>query len=224
MLGHNIRLANPNEFPSVVTILRNRNSNIVLNRDVVCGGVLISKQDVLTSEHCIINESISGIIITAGSNNIFQASRFYPSWWITYDQWCTQINKPIKHVWNDIAIIRLTTKVGNAIPIATISSVSPDQLIGLQVDAVGWGTMNNGSIALELQTASVNVLNRYECSQLLSALASETIPIEKRQLCTIADPYVLVHEVLCFVYKEFKSLSFVNYMSLKLRKDSFCLQ
>jgi hypothetical protein len=107
LIGENIRRARHNEVSSQVAILKRVGDTILPDRDVICSGVLISKQDVLTAEHCIQGEEIHNILITAGSKNILLSSKFYPSWWISYDQWRRQINKRIPKPWNDIAIIRV---------------------------------------------------------------------------------------------------------------------
>jgi hypothetical protein len=75
--------------------------------DHVCSGVLVSMRDVLTVEHChnYFQNHVPEVIV--GSNNIRRGSRYYVSWWLSYNQW-TEIRQTTRQFpSNDITILRV---------------------------------------------------------------------------------------------------------------------
>jgi V8-like Glu-specific endopeptidase len=95
-----------NEFPFIVAITKHY---LVDNQQMnyICTGSLISKNDVLTSEHCMEGHHLTGIRVIVGSSYLNHGSVYYPEWWITYDQWAVYNGRTIEHEVNDIAILNV---------------------------------------------------------------------------------------------------------------------
>jgi V8-like Glu-specific endopeptidase len=107
MIGQNIRDAQENEFPYVVSFMRIGlfMTNPQLNH--ICTGTLITRKDVVTSEHCIVGRQISNSKIMVGSVNLRITRRYYILWWISYKQWANGQNITIQFSINDIAVVRV---------------------------------------------------------------------------------------------------------------------
>jgi secreted trypsin-like serine protease len=102
----NIRSAAENEFPFIVAISKSYRQD-TLNLNYFCAGTLISRKDVLTSEHCLRDQNLNRITVLVGSSYLDRGLRYYPSWWITFDQWAVQNNHEIVHEVNDIALLNV---------------------------------------------------------------------------------------------------------------------
>jgi secreted trypsin-like serine protease len=106
LIGENIRSAEEYEFPFIVAITKYYVEHGWESR-YTCTGSLISTTDVLTSEHCLTAEELNRIHILIGSSFLDSATRYYPMWWITFDQWAAYNNHEIVHNSNDIAILKV---------------------------------------------------------------------------------------------------------------------
>jgi secreted trypsin-like serine protease len=106
MIGENVRQAQEAEFPFVVSIVRiNSDDSTQVSR--FCTGTIVSSNDVLTVEHCLLNEIISNIQIISGAIDFRRGQRHNVEWWISYNQWAEQTNTPLEITLNDIAIVRV---------------------------------------------------------------------------------------------------------------------
>lgn len=75
-----------------------------------CTGNLITRRNVLTCEHCIIDENVTEVEITIGSMDLRLGQKYGVLEWITYDQWYSEKYIVDESV-NDIAIITVCTSV-----------------------------------------------------------------------------------------------------------------
>jgi hypothetical protein len=75
--------------------------------DHVCSGVLVSLRDVLTVDHCqnYFQNHVPEVIV--GNNNIRLGSRYYVSWWLSYNQWNEMKGTVPEFQSNDIAMLRV---------------------------------------------------------------------------------------------------------------------
>jgi V8-like Glu-specific endopeptidase len=108
MIGRNIRDAQENEFPYVVSVMRMRIFNADPIRDHSCTGTLISRKDIVTAEHCVEAEDLLATKIVVGSNNLRECESYFIFWWTTYKHWAMRSNIPIEFYMNDVAVIRVS--------------------------------------------------------------------------------------------------------------------
>jgi hypothetical protein len=83
------------------------NSNRSTSDNIFCTGALITKYHILTSEHCFDYSLNFPYVIVAGSNDVNFGTTYYPSWWLSYDQWCNSRRIRITEPNNDIALIKV---------------------------------------------------------------------------------------------------------------------
>jgi secreted trypsin-like serine protease len=107
MIGENVKLVEQGKFRFAVSILRVRFDNNQRIENHFCTGALISIKDVLTAEHCMINEILSQTYVTIGSVDFRHGTKYEILWWISYDQWARYkvLHQNFKN--NDITIIRV---------------------------------------------------------------------------------------------------------------------
>lgn len=95
------------QYPYTVAVVRANRKNFQLN--FICTGALVSRIHVLTSAHCIKNESVRFTLIFVGSHDMYRSSSYEVRSWRTYDAWASerQIPNNIEEE-NDIAIVTVS--------------------------------------------------------------------------------------------------------------------
>ncbi|XP_011500583.1 PREDICTED: uncharacterized protein LOC105364372 [Ceratosolen solmsi marchali] len=190
LIGENVRLAGESEFPFIVAIMRYVLENN-MRRNYICAGTLISRKDILTAEHCLTAQHLTGIYVLAGSSNIDQTYKYYPEWWITYDQWANSNNHVIEIADNDIGIVNLLQRVPRTIEPAHIFISPIESLYGLQVQTAGWSSIHCNI----LQTAEMTITTTTICELRASRIAKRQVTINNRTLCTISNPQIVLTDV-----------------------------
>ncbi|XP_011493808.1 PREDICTED: trypsin-like [Ceratosolen solmsi marchali] len=192
LVGQNVRPAEEHEFPYVVAIMKVPKRGPQLPKHEICTGTLISLQDVLTAEHCIVDYCPLGIEIIVDSIDLLLGKKYFPLWWMTYNQWATNNNMRLVLSANDIAIIKLTDNVPNHIRLAIIATTFEKSMFGSNVQIMGWGKTNDGCIPRNLQTATLKLITNKVCQNIILRLTGDNHLIHKRRLCTVSEPYILM--------------------------------
>jgi hypothetical protein len=52
-----------------------------------CSGTLVTRRDILASDHCLKNRVPEDIQINAGSFDLLQTDIYSVLWWVTYETW-----------------------------------------------------------------------------------------------------------------------------------------
>jgi V8-like Glu-specific endopeptidase len=107
LTGQNIRHPNINEYLYVVSVVRVDSHNIT-RYDKICIGTLVTRKDVLTAEHCLEGEELPYTAIVAGSINFRTGTRYPLFWWLTYENWLSQLRAAAEFRFNDIAMLRVS--------------------------------------------------------------------------------------------------------------------
>ncbi|XP_011499562.1 PREDICTED: uncharacterized protein LOC105363529 [Ceratosolen solmsi marchali] len=113
-------------------------------------------------------------------------------WWITYNQWTTQMRLHMEFPSNDIAVAKLLRTTRNQIIPATLSITPNIRMYRLKVQVAGCGLSNDNVSPQIIQTAKLKIIKKIECEAIAMRLLGHREIIEERYLCTIANPYTLL--------------------------------
>jgi len=124
-----------------------------------CGGTLISKDRVLTSATCIINQNPSAVTVGASSSSDgtkvnVRCSNIHPDYYRSDDG-----------LFNDVAVIKLQDSVDVAtVNLNTDPTYPPFR--EQEFTTMGFGfTENNGPLSATLQVAGLQVLSPFDCQE-----------------------------------------------------------
>ncbi|XP_011500639.1 PREDICTED: trypsin theta-like [Ceratosolen solmsi marchali] len=191
LIGENVRSAGESEFPFIVAIIKTIYENN-MQRNYKCAGTLISRKDVLTSEHCLTSEYLARIHVLVGSSYLNRTVRHYPLWWTTYDQWAVYSFRDLEFPTNDIGILNLLEHVPDSLQPAHIAICTITSLYGAEVQVSGWGYIRNRESPNILQTATVTATKKEICELRASRIAGQNLVMDERTICSISNPYVLL--------------------------------
>jgi V8-like Glu-specific endopeptidase len=107
MIGHNIRDAQENEYSYVVSLMQIDCFLTNPQYDHICTGTLVTRKDVVTSEHCVQDRELDDTKLMVGAVNLWQSRSYNILWWISYEQWAVSHNIVIEFDLNDVAVIRV---------------------------------------------------------------------------------------------------------------------
>jgi secreted trypsin-like serine protease len=120
LAGENVKSANENEFKFVVSILTIDNSlQLPIERFHRCTGTLVSKQDILTAEHCMQDILPSSVKVLVGSIDLALSTEFRPMFFLPFENWSQQNEIWMEHQNNDIAFIKVIIFRNNFLRIYT---------------------------------------------------------------------------------------------------------
>lgn len=172
------RRANAGDYPWQVALAWNRPGTAFKNQ--FCGGVLISKDWVLTAAHCVYNskertwtEPPAAISVVAGNASLNENLDVYRVKKILIHESWTRGDRLIP-LDNDIALLELATPVELSEHISPIPLMGADHEVmllsaGSVVRVVGWGMTDANSPAsksAELLWADIEVISHADCARI----------------------------------------------------------
>ena len=80
-----------------------------------CTGTLITRTDILTSEHCLEDERLNTIQIVVETIDLRNGQVFHPFWWLSYNQWIARGNDTYVFNVNDLANIKVNMSTMKAV-------------------------------------------------------------------------------------------------------------
>ncbi|XP_011495563.1 PREDICTED: chymotrypsin-2-like [Ceratosolen solmsi marchali] len=193
MIGANVRDAMEDEFSYVVSISRIDLEDASKPNEHFCTGTLITRQDVLTSAHCMESEALSTTLVIVGSINLTEGITYKPLWWITYNLWTDMKEMQRKFTNNDIGNLRLYHEVPEEIVPASIMQMPNSNFYGLNVQIASWGDREDGVTPINMKTVILNILSNTECESRIKGLCGQDVPIKENRLCAVADPFALMY-------------------------------
>jgi secreted trypsin-like serine protease len=107
LIGRSVREVEEGEFPNVVCIARYSIHPNLLQYNIKCTGTLVSRDHILTSDHCFQNMGLRSLYVLVGSRDLRQTTRHYIYWWLTFNNWASTQDMEIEFDTNDIAIIKV---------------------------------------------------------------------------------------------------------------------
>ena len=106
--GPTTRLAEANEFPYIVSIMKLSNNTVPgIHAFSKCSGTLVSRQDVLTSEHCLSSTFTRGFKVMVGSHDLAHTTAYFPMFIMTYEHWTIYRRRRLDRFDHDIAFIKV---------------------------------------------------------------------------------------------------------------------
>ncbi|XP_011501344.1 PREDICTED: uncharacterized protein LOC105364997 [Ceratosolen solmsi marchali] len=131
--------------------------------------------------------------VIVGSINIRNGTRYYPIWAVDYFQWSTSRNKQFRDQMDDVIIMKLGMNVPDNIIIHSLASVPKENSYGLEIVAAGWGNTIHKVTPQILHTAKMQVISNEDCAIRLASLLGILVNLPEKFMCSIAEPYVLMH-------------------------------
>ncbi|XP_011495203.1 PREDICTED: uncharacterized protein LOC105360105 isoform X2 [Ceratosolen solmsi marchali] len=133
--------------------------------------------------------------MTVGGYILDNGIRYYPIWWISYNQWMANTNQVHTDLFNDILIARIFgLPFTFDIPIS-LDYIHPDNVEESSIfNVVGCGRLEDERLPTILRTASLPILSNVMCINKLSNVVGAYIYLDNKYLCTYNNPYTLLHD------------------------------
>ncbi|KOC70082.1 Venom serine protease 34, partial [Habropoda laboriosa] len=167
-----------NEFPMMAGIVDS------INRNVFCGGTIVSSRYVVTAGHCIHERKVDQLGILVGDYDLSTGT----------DTNVTKLHRVMRAIihpnyvgaggMNDVAMLKTDTVIefGNEVgPACLPFQHSPDTFGGCFVNVLGWGSTEFGGAPSDiLQKVTLSVLTHLQCSKFYGNVSTD-------QICTYAE-------------------------------------
>ncbi|XP_011495222.1 PREDICTED: chymotrypsin-2-like [Ceratosolen solmsi marchali] len=238
MVGQDISNITEGYLTLVVSLRKINPGNVEVEKDHLSSGVLVSRQDVLTTSHIMESIPANGFEVVIGSYDLRSGTRYFPFWWITFDEWATIYSVPVETQLNDIAIVRLLRPVPNEIIPATISPLPVENLYWANVLIAAWGKVEDGNYSRFLRSTILTVITNDFCALKIKVVRGFDVLVPKNIICSIRIPYaimtagdsggpiffngklVAIHKATCLYPNEFINPNKINmHMSLHFYRN-----
>ncbi|KAI8039677.1 trypsin iota [Drosophila gunungcola] len=124
-----------------------------------CGGVIYSKEIVMTAGHCLHGKSVTLMKVRVGAQNHNYGGTLVP---VAAYKVHEQFDSRYLHF--DIAVLRLSTPLTFGLSTRAINLAKKSPLGGSTVTVTGWGYTDNGAYADTLKKAQLQIIDRGECA------------------------------------------------------------
>ncbi|XP_017038803.1 trypsin iota [Drosophila ficusphila] len=126
-----------------------------------CGGVIYSKEIVITAGHCLHGKSVTLMKVRVGAQNHNYGGTLVP---VAAYKVHEQFDSTFLHF--DIAVLRLSTLLTFGLSTRAINLARVSPSAGSTATVTGWGNTDNGALAETLQKAQLQIIDRAECASL----------------------------------------------------------
>lgn len=124
-----------------------------------CGGVIYSKEIIITAGHCLHERSVTLMKVRVGAQNHNYGGTLVP---VAAYKVHEQFDSRFLHY--DIAVLRLSTPLTFGLSTRAINLASTSPSGGTTVTVTGWGHTDNGALSDSLQKAQLQIIDRGECA------------------------------------------------------------
>lgn len=124
-----------------------------------CGGVLYSKEIVITAGHCLHEKSVTLMKVRVGAEHHNYGGTLVPvAAYKVHEQFETRF------LHYDIAVLRLSTPLTFGLSVRAINLARESPVGGTNATVTGWGYTEVGALADSLQMVQLAILDRGECA------------------------------------------------------------
>ncbi|KAH8380842.1 hypothetical protein KR200_007991, partial [Drosophila serrata] len=124
-----------------------------------CGGVLYSKEIVITAAHCLHEKSVTLMKVRVGAEHHNYGGTLVPvAAYKVHEQFETRF------LHYDIAVLRLSTPLTFGFSIRAINLARESPASGTTATVTGWGYTEIGALSDSLQTVKLSIIDRGECA------------------------------------------------------------
>lgn len=156
--------------------------SIQLSARHVCGGVIYSKDIIITAAHCVEHKSVTLLQVRVGANQYHSGGTLYSiSSYKVHESYDDQL------LHYDIALLRVATQLSYGLSVKALALASTSPKAGSSVSVTGWGyTEHNGSLtfASNLQMVQLKVVARDECASAKYGYGWDFVGVE--MICAVA--------------------------------------
>ncbi|KAH8280470.1 hypothetical protein KR018_007754, partial [Drosophila ironensis] len=125
-----------------------------------CGGVIYSKEIVITAGHCLADKSVTLMKVRVGAEHHNYGGTLVP---VAAYKVHEQFDSRLLHF--DIAVLRLETPLTLGLSVRAINLAKESPAGGELATVTGWGyTTPDGLLADSLQTVQLQIIERGECA------------------------------------------------------------
>ncbi|XP_058810017.1 uncharacterized protein LOC131675163 isoform X2 [Phymastichus coffea] len=166
LMGDRVVVAEPNEFPFVVSFREKSMSGLFQH---FCTGSLITRKHVISAAECFEGKILSEIrVVVAGKN------------------WASQVN--------DVIIVKLLSTISEktTMPVS-LSHLVDQQLYRTKALIVGWNVTSTLPASSILLKGEVTVLSPEQRKHQFKLVTNDKVTINNNYLATFAESYILIN-------------------------------